>query len=268
MAVTDRFLGDLIDHVRARGLEIVSLDEGMARFEARDRRPFVCLTFDDGYRDNYEVAFPVLRRHGAPAAIFLATGLIDRTAPMWWHPLERAFSSRGSAGAAVWAERFRAADAGETVRLVDELAGIEPGFRPGEAYDSALDWSMVREMAASGLVTFGAHTVTHPLLAGLASPALTTEIEASRDRCAAMLGTPPRYFAYPFGQPHEVGPEAPLAVARAGFAAAFTTTPTTLRERTSGDCFLLPRIMLTRRSQNLASIDAYVSGLTEAIKGV
>lgn len=272
MHIDDVFFSDLIDHIRRRGLEIISLDEAMARLAQRDFRPFVCLTFDDGYRDNYEVAFPVLRRHGAPAAIFLATGLIDRTAPMWWHPLERAFTDRdrrgGSHAMAAWAARFRAADAAAKVRLVEEVARAEPGFRPEEAYDSALDWAMIREMAASGLVTFGAHTVTHPLLAGLSGPALAAEIETSRDRCADMLGAPPRYFAYPFGQPHEVGAEAPRAVARAGFAAAFTTTPTTLRERTVGDHFRLPRIMLTRRSQNRASVDAYLSGLTEVMKGV
>jgi len=274
MAVTDLFLGDLIDHARHRGLDVLSLDDGMARLADRDTRPFVCLTFDDGYRDNYEVAFPVLRRHGAPAAIFLATGLVDRTSPMWWHPLERAFpgGGAGTAGRARahdgWSVRFRATDRDGVVRLVDEVAARVPGFRAAEAYDNALDWGMIREMSASGLVTFGAHTVSHPLLAGLSGAGLAREIEASRDRCAAMLGHAPRYFAYPFGQPHEIGVEAPGAVAAAGFAAAFTTTAATLRERNTADPFRLPRIMLTRRSQNLASVDAYVSGLTEAIKGV
>jgi peptidoglycan/xylan/chitin deacetylase (PgdA/CDA1 family) len=279
MAVTDRFLGDLIDHVRSRGLEILSLDDAITRLDQRDFRPFLCLTFDDGYRDNYEVAFPVLRRHGAPAAIFLATGLIDRTSPMWWHPLERAFAGPGAAGtfrsraerAGAWAEwtaRFRASEGAETIRLMDELACRHPEFHPADAFDGALDATMIREMAASGLVTFGAHTVTHPLLARLSGPSLAREIEGARDRCAALLGEAPRYFAYPFGQPDEVGPEAPAAVARAGFAAAFTTTAATLKERNTGDRYRLPRIMLTRRSQNLASIDAYVSGLTEAIKGV
>lgn len=290
MAVTDRFLSDLIDHVRGRNVPIIGLDEAMARLEAREFRPFLCLTFDDGYRDNGEVAFPVLRRHAAPATIFLATGVIDRTSPMWWHPLERAFAPDGclrgegadpGAGKragkrraarfreqAAWAERFRQAAPGDLERLLTDLAACEPGFRPAEAFDSALDWPSIREMAASGLVTFGAHTVTHPLLARLTGDALAREIEGARDRCTAMLGVAPKYFAYPFGQPHEVGAEAPLAVARAGFAAAFTTTPSTLKERSVGDRFRLPRIMLTRRSQNLASVDAYLSGLTEAIKGV
>ena len=290
MAVTDRFLSDLIDHVRGRNVPIVSLDEAMARLDAREFRPFLCLTFDDGYRDNGEVAFPVLRRHAAPATIFLTTGVIDRTNPMWWHPLERAFArddrasgkgagkgtgkrtSRGRAARlreqAAWAERFRQADPGDMRQLLADLAGREPGFRPAEAFDNALDWPSIRAMAASRLVTFGAHTVTHPLLARLTGDALAWEIEGARDRCTAMLGVAPKYFAYPFGQPHEVGSEAPQAVARAGFAAAFTTTPSTLKERSVGDRFRLPRIMLTRRSQSFAAVDAYLSGLTEAIKGV
>lgn len=278
MAVTDVFLAALIDHLRRRGLDVLSLDDGLARLAAGDVRPFVCLTFDDGYRDNYEVAFPVLRRLGAPAAIFLATGLVDRTSPMWWHPLERAFGGGSRSGTKEgaarqrahdgWATRFRAADRDGVVRLLEEVSACEPGFRAEEAYDSALDWTMIREMAASGLVTFGAHTVSHPMLATLSGADLAREVRSSRDRCAAMLGAPPDYFAYPFGQPHEIGAEAPGHVAAAGFSAAFTTTAATLRDRNTGDRFRLPRIMLTRRSQNLASIDAYVSGLTETIKGV
>jgi peptidoglycan/xylan/chitin deacetylase (PgdA/CDA1 family) len=279
MAVTDVFLSQLIDHLRAQGVEILSLDEAMARLAQADFRPFVCLTFDDGYRDNYEVAFPVLRRHGAPAAIFLATGLIDQTSPMWWHPLELAFAARQRAAPAREraadarrhageSRRLQAADAGERARLMRDLALRDPGFRPADAFGQTLDWAMIREMSASGLVTFGAHTVSHPLLATLSEQALTAEIEGARNRIAEMLGAPPRFFAYPYGQPDEVGDGAPRAVAEAGFAAAFTTTPATLAGRTTGDPFRLPRIMLARRSQNLASVDAYVSGLTEVIKGV
>ena len=285
MAVTDVFLGDLIKHARSRGIEILSLEQCLARIEASDRRPFICLTFDDGYRDNYDVAFPVLRDLSAPAAIFLATALLDQTSPMWWHPLERALKSSNTFGCGDrwttltseadrqgayhhWANRFRALNLDGKIGLVDELAACNPHFRRSEAYDSAMTWDMVREMAASGLVTFGGHTVTHPVLATVSTADATHEIAASGDRCTEMIGQPTKYFAYPFGQPDEVGAQAPRIVAEKGFAAAFTTTAATLRPRNTVDRFRLPRIMLTAKSQNLAAIDAYVSGLTEIAKGV
>ena len=52
--------------------------------------PFAALTFDDGYRDTRDVALPILERHGAPATVFLAPGLIERSARLWWLELEEA----------------------------------------------------------------------------------------------------------------------------------------------------------------------------------
>lgn len=281
MAVTDVFLDRLLHHIKGRGIPVVSLDECVARLDSNDRSPFVCLTFDDGYRDNYDVAYPVLRSHAAPAAIFLATGLLDRTSPMWWHPLERALAVGENFGLgasrhairsetdrrhvyAEWADRFRRLDPAGKVRLVEDLAEANPHFRRSDAFESALSWDMVDEMARSGLITFGAHTVSHPVMAHLSESDLIEEVGVSRDRCAARVGREPRYFAYPFGQPHETGPLAPRVVAQAGFSAAFTTQATTLRS--GADRFRLPRIMLTQQTQNTAAIDAYLSGLTELIK--
>lgn len=285
MAITDTFLDTLLDHAKHRNIEVVSLDECMLRLYAGDPSKFLCLTFDDGYRDNYDVAFPILRKHGAPAAIFLATALLDRKSPMWWHPLERAISLSDEFGLrsnrdalrtaadrqrayGKWASYFRALDLAGRFELVDELATSNPFFRKSDAFGSALKWDMVREMAASGLVTFGAHTATHPVMANLTEAELIAEVETSRDRCNEMIGSRTKYFAYPFGQPHETGAQAPKVVERAGFTAAFTTTASTLRPSNSKDLFRLPRIMLTRRTQDIASVNAYISGLTELIKRV
>lgn len=285
MSVTDVFLDTLLKHARSRNIAVVSLDECIARLSVNDLSPFLCLTFDDGYRDNFDVAYPILRKHGAPAAIFLATALLDRTSPMWWHPLERAISLGHEFGLGTnrealktaadrqraygkWAAYFRELDTAGQLELVNELAAFNPHFRISDAFESALEWDMVTEMAASGLVAFGAHTATHPVMANLTEAGLIAEVEKSRDRCSEMIGSKAKYFAYPFGQPHEIGAEAPRVVSQAGFVAAFTTTASTLRRSNNKDCFRLPRIMLTQRTQNILSVNAYISGLTELIKSV
>lgn len=285
MAVTDIFLDALLHHARHRNIAIIGLDECLARLRASDFSPYLCLTFDDGYRDNFEVAYPILRKYQAPAAIFLATALLDHTSPMWWHPLERAISMSRDFGLKTerdalkteadrrraygkWAFRFRAADPAERLDLLNKLAAFNPHFRVSDAFDSVLEWDMVREMAASGLVEFGAHTATHPVMAHLTEAELIAEVGRSRDRCTEMIGSKPKYFAYPFGQPQEIGLLAPEVVERAGFAAAFTTTASTLRASNSKSCFRLPRIMLTRRTQRISTVNAYTSGLTELIRSV
>jgi len=283
MGISDVFLDRFLRHLKYRGIDVVSLDECLARLSSRDLSPFVCITFDDGYRDNYEVAYPILRHHCAPAAIFLATGLLDRTSPMWWHPLERAISTSASFGLGQdrralatdadrwqvythWADRFRGANSEEKDQLIDDLAKSNPNFLPSDAFETALEWGMVKEMAGSGLITFGAHTATHPVMAQLTLAELVEEVVTSRDRCADMIGQDTEYFAYPFWQAHETGRLAPRIVEQAGFRAAFTTRAVTMKASTSQNRFQLPRIMVSRRTQSIEAIDAYLSGLTEIIK--
>ena len=50
---------------------------------------FVCVTFDDGYSDNYTLAYPLLKRLGVPFTIYVTTGFIDNQLPMWWYPSQR-----------------------------------------------------------------------------------------------------------------------------------------------------------------------------------
>ena len=87
MAIRGEFLERMIVGLRRQGVALVSLKEALKLAVAPDQ-PFIALTFDDGYRDNYEVAFPILKKFDVPFAIFITTGLIDRTFPMWWHVLE------------------------------------------------------------------------------------------------------------------------------------------------------------------------------------
>ena len=72
--------------------DVIALDDIDAAMRSRGRH--VAITFDDGYRDNHDIAFPVLRRHGVPAAFFIATGFIDHRTLPWWDAI--ALQVRGS----------------------------------------------------------------------------------------------------------------------------------------------------------------------------
>jgi peptidoglycan/xylan/chitin deacetylase (PgdA/CDA1 family) len=283
MAVTDTFLDELIQDLRRHAIPIVSLDEAVTRLDEGRFDPFVCLTFDDGYRDNYEHAFPVLRRHGAPFTIFLATGLVDREAPMWWHALEQAIEKSDSiawpggrvetltarskkAAFATLREHFRASDPDGVRLLARELADRNPAFDARAAYDQALTWDMAREMLAHDIATFGCHTVSHPLPSRTRRARLEAEIVGSRDRLRRETGRDPRFFAYPFGQPEEVGALAPDIVAEAGFIAAFSTTARVLSAKNTRDRFNLPRIMITRKARVGVVVRGYMSGIPGALK--
>ena len=81
LEITPDFFDEALGLARETGFDFVSLDEAVHRIRRNaDAAPFVALTFDDGYRDTRDFALPILERHGAPATLFLATGMIERTA--------------------------------------------------------------------------------------------------------------------------------------------------------------------------------------------
>ena len=90
LEITPDFLDSLLGRLRAQNFDIVDLDTAIARLgDARpDGRPFVALTFDDGYRDTADVALPILEKHAAPFAVYVTTGFADRSARMWWVEME------------------------------------------------------------------------------------------------------------------------------------------------------------------------------------
>ena len=79
------------DRAGARsGFDIVSLDEAHFRLiEGEYRKPFVCFTFDDGYRDNLEYAYPIFKRHDLPFAVYVPTDYPDGHGELWWLALEK-----------------------------------------------------------------------------------------------------------------------------------------------------------------------------------
>jgi len=234
------------------------LSEAVERLAARSLPArAVCVTFDDGYADNAEVALPILRKHRVPATFFIATGYLDGGRMFNDTVTEsiRAISTPTLDLASLGLGRLvldtveakRAAIArilpvlkylpapereAQAARL-GELAGISPSS------DLMMREAQVRELHAAGM-GIGAHTVTHPILLNTAPEAARREIVESGRRLAEILREPVRLFAYPNGKPGvDYGAEHVQMVRDAGFAAAVSTGWGVATERS--DRFQLPR---------------------------
>ena len=129
--------------------EPIALRDWIGRAEAPSRAAFA-VTFDDGWADNFEHAFPVLRELGIPATIFLATGAVEDRVPFWWQ-------MPGLSDAEIEQLKRR------PHRWIESQMAARPEFRQAHAADF-LTWDQVREMGRSGLVHFGAHGHRHALL--------------------------------------------------------------------------------------------------------
>lgn len=215
-----------------------------ALLERRNGRS-VILTFDDGYRDNYERALPLLREHGVPATFFLATGFLDRGGVAWWEEIDWMVQSSTrprlngalTAGAelslgdkaarrkavARLLERYKQLPGGETEQFLDQLAQATGSGRldPGEGRDAWMTWDMARELLAAGM-SIGGHSVSHPVLARLPQGQQRREILECRDRLAQELGIPMELFSYPVGLPGTFDERTIACLREAGVRLAFS----------------------------------------------
>lgn len=271
------FLEALVVEFRKRGFDFLSLEDALpSHREHRGGRRFLALTFDDGYADNFTRAYPVLRRHGVPFTLFVTTGFVDRTVPMWWLLFAGLIRERDALvlPGRILPARNAAEKTAAFAAARDLVMGMRPEHYPGffgrlreanpspaayEAADSApLDWPRIREMAADGLVTLGCHSVSHAAMSLLDRKGCEAEILPARDRIAEMTGIVPRFFAYPYGSRTEVGTLPPAIVAESGFAAGFTTSAGILGAA-GMDRYQIPRIAIG--AWNFRVIGAHASGL-------
>ena len=90
LEITPGFLEETVLRYHEQGYRFVSIDQMCDMLDGKEKgKPFVCLTFDDGYRDNYTVALPLLKRLEVPFIVYVTTGFIDNRLPMWWYPDEK-----------------------------------------------------------------------------------------------------------------------------------------------------------------------------------
>ena len=228
-----------------RNYRVLPLRELMRRAQDGTLEPrSVALTFDDGYRDNYRFAFPVLRKHGVPATLFLATGCTEGGEPLWYDRVFYVFKAtrKESLDIADWglgvlplgtvpqrqqamsalADHFRAIP--DTLRL-ERQAELDRrlGVSDFKALDGLmLSWDEVRELDANGFEVEG-HTVTHPILSRVAPEALKDQLEGCKRTLEEKLQKEVALFAYPNGRPEDFDDAAKAALKAAGFRYAFTT---------------------------------------------
>jgi sugar transferase (PEP-CTERM/EpsH1 system associated) len=205
----------------------------------------VAVTFDDGYRDNYDYAWPILKKYGVPATFFVVTGALDGQVTLWWEVVAaqvRVLSQRkaaprdrlpGPIGEHLARLGEGAPPALVARAMVDELNGLPAVARRQALRDLAavagdnatmrsdllLGWQEVRELQRSGM-GIGTHTVSHAFLDEVTDAEAEAEIGGSVARLSQQLERAPRVLAYPRGRTRR-GLE-PL-LRRAGIEAAVTT---------------------------------------------
>lgn len=206
----------------------------------RGDRPASMITFDDGYADNYHVAFPVLRDLGAPAMLFVITHHVEEGLLGWWdviwHLIRRSplpeicldgrrFSLPGQARQATdhFQERMKLEPWQDNADLLDRLGEACQCELPSAAAQRAevLTWEQCREMDAGGMA-IRSHTHTHRVLATLTREQQRQELGVSREVLEHRLARPVRSVAYPVGGFAHINQHTPALAKEVGYDLGFT----------------------------------------------
>lgn len=282
-----RAFAEHLDYLTSR-YNVVPVSEIASRVRTGTPLPrgAAAITIDDGYRDAYTVAFPLLRERNLPATLYVTTGFLDGACWLWTDKMRHVFAHTA-------ARRFESSVGGESLRLTlaDEASrrlaasrvnsilkklrdeekeatitrvaaslGVELPERPPAEF-APLSWDEAREMDRGG-VEIASHTITHPILTRVGDEHLRRELFESKARLEVMLARPVENFCYPDG-----GFDGRVrdAAERAGYSCAVTTEPALVESR-GGDPLALARVpaqpLLARFVRDTCGLDQVRSRLS------
>lgn len=244
--------------VKKGGRDFVTVDEAMRRLDDPKAADFAIVTFDDGYRDNRDLALPILEEFQAPLVLFAPTGMITRDIYAWWLGLRQLLCENETVDIAAMAQSFKCHDASNRNAALRQILlwidtdqtranALAPTFSkyaisiPNAVDRVAFSEAELVDYARHPLVTIGGHTTTHRFLAGLDEDEASRDIAENRLFLQDLTGQPVLDFAYPYGSPGACGMRETKLVSQAGFRSAFTTRPGNLFSEHLHSPHLLPR---------------------------
>ena len=237
-----------LEYLRRNGYELVSLVELFRRLAGRGPRlrGAVAFTIDDGYRDQAEIAAPIFSEFDCPVTTFVTTGFLDQTLWFWWDKIEYVVSNTRRKSLAVQFGntlfQYDLAGASEPSAIIGELvqhckalaveekhvaitrlaqeAEVDLPVTPPASF-APMTWDEVRACEARGM-SFGPHTVSHPILSRAQAERARLEITESWRRLRAEARDPVPVFCYPNGGNADFGVREIEIARELGFLGALT----------------------------------------------
>lgn len=255
-----------------RHFEVISLDELVQYIRRRNTLPekSIVVSFDDGHKDTYTYAYPILKKYDVPATVFLTTGNITNRSIFWWDKVGYSIQNTkktqiildeiGTFSIQSKSNKYRT-----TYLIVNRLKNLseerknflidklieqcQVNISPNLGRELLLTWDEIKEMNNNG-INFGAHSVNHQFLTKIPLELVKYEIRQSKKDIEENLGVKVTAFAYPYG---DCNPEVINFVREAGFNCAVSVSPGKLVS-IKDNTYKLPRILSTQNFSKFKTI--------------
>jgi peptidoglycan/xylan/chitin deacetylase (PgdA/CDA1 family) len=241
----------------------ISLDElYLLSTKKKLKKPFFIMTFDDGYRDNYEYALPLFDELKVPFTVYITNSFPDKKAFLWWYILEDIIQTNNTILLSN-GDKYISNTKNEKEKAFLQLrslvlklnqTNLQEEFKKlfynyGIDFTSyndnlCLSWNMVHEMSNSSYCTIAAHTMNHKTLNQLSDTELEYEILFGKKSLEKEIGKPVKHFSYPFGTFNEVGSREVEFIKSYGFDTAAYSFGGNVNKKNIGKIYELPRVFL------------------------
>ncbi len=278
-----RQLDRLLKYYRSREIDIVSLDEAVERLKSGGERYFVCFTFDDGYRDNLNVALPVFRKYDAPFTVYITTAFIRRSYNYWWRALQELIKKTDSLDAEFLGQRLDVSTFAKKVNAYQFACNVitkEPNLLESLrqvlrdsniSIEAVLDEDALSEielqiLATNRNVEIGAHTSDHSKLSSISLEEAYDDIIENKSYLERLIGREVNHFAYPYGDRGSCSRREFDLVKDIGFKSATTNRIGTLLPNHAGHLTALPRLRIFNEIGNNRIVEFQRTGGFGAVR--
>ncbi len=267
LKVSPGFLESYINALIDQDYSFISLDQLHSLLASnKDFGKKIVFTLDDGYKDNYEVAYPIFKKYQIPFTVYITSALPDYSARIWWYALGDLLANHSDlylgginyacqttelkvASYFAISEKIRSLNNSHQSEIIEDFFKTYDIDWPSYCKSLSLSWEQIEALAADPLVTIGSHTASHPVLSKLSPLDFVSEVQACNSRIEEKIHQKPQHFAYPFGTRFEVLSREFELIKQFSFRTSTTTRVGNIFKGHRSNLHALPRIMLTENSK-------------------
>ena len=266
MKISPEFLEKIILELKDKKYEIISLDRLFQILQNNEKvEKQIVFTLDDGYKDNYEIAYPIFKKYNVPFTIYITTSFPEKSAVLWWYALEDFLITKNEvtlSDGKKYICRTKQEKTDTFMKIREIIISFEPNAflkKLNELFSNycinwykysnelTMNWEDIQNLSQDEIVTIAGHTSNHFALNRLSKDEILKEVLDANQLIESKIDKKINHFSYPFGSRNEIGTREFEIIKSLNFKTVTTTREGNVYHAHSSFMECIPRIMLTEK---------------------